>query len=179
MQKLQLDSTLGWDDKLGPNLTYEWKLIVSQINSYTPYKISRCLGKKDDKYNLLCFTDASRSFCGSIIYMHNLNLNKLFLIGSQNRVISTNLKNKTIPALEMNALALGTEHVLGVYSDLCGRHCLVPIKINEIFIFSDSLCCISWLQSAVNNLDKMSNVSVFVKNKIKFIQDNCRNHTII
>ena len=178
MQSLQSTRGLDWDEKLSNELLVEWRNIVKQINSFSPLHVPRCIGARTDSYNILCFTDASKMFYGNVVYLHNLNNNKIQLVGSQNRAISKNLKNKSIPSLELQAMTLGAENMLNMYTDLAGENCINPITINDLYLFTDSVCCIHWLKSAVTNLDKLNKLTTFVRNRIHQIEELCNVHTI-
>ena len=58
----------------------------------------------------------------------------------------------SIPSLELNAIALGVQTIMELYRDLPGPSCVLPIKIVD---FTDSLCCLHWLNLASNKLGKM------------------------
>jgi len=94
------------------------------------------------------------------------------LVGEQRGV------TKTIPALELQAIQLGVKYSIDLFKDLSDSTCLLPINIRDITLFSDSLVCLSWLDSYVNKLDKMQGRSVFVMNKLEEIEKICTFHSI-
>ena len=61
-----------------------------------------------------------------------------------------------------------------LYRDLSGPSCVLPIKIVQLHVFTDSLCCLHWLNLASNKLDKMQKHSVFVLNRLQSIQQMCQ-----
>ena len=52
------------------------------------------------------------------------------------------LQNKTIPSLEFNALVLGAETLVETCRGLAGERTVIPVKIEELQVFTDSMICI-------------------------------------
>ena len=173
MHSLQCDKTLGWDDILAPQLQKEWKNICVQANAAPCIEIPRYIGPKDGEYYLYAFTDASQALYGNVVYLLHVESGKLSFVTAKNRMIGSQLKGKSIPSLELNAISLGVETLMDVYNDLSGPSCLKPIKITELFVYTDSLCCLHWLNSAVNKVDKLNKLSVFVRNRLQDLQNMC------
>ena len=173
MHNLQCDRSLGWDATLSSELQREWVNICKQANASPSVEVPRYVGSRDGNYKLLVFTDASHVLYGSVTYLYNEDTQTLSFVSAINRMVNHQLSKKSIPALELNAIMLGVEAVLGIYQDLTSPACTVPIKVNEICLFTDSSCCLHWLNSAVNKLDKLTKLSVFVRNRLKNIQDMC------
>ena len=92
---------------------------------------------------------------------------------AKNRLVGETLDNKSIPALELNAVHLGGECALDTYKDLCGSNCLKPVKINKIFLYIDSLCALHLINSAICKFEKLNKLSVFVKNRLNSMQNLC------
>lgn len=173
MHSLQCDRTIGWDDVLSTELQRNWKNICAQANSCPPIEIPRLIGPRDGTYKLLVFTDTSHDLYGSVLYLYHNESQRLSFVCAKNHIVNNKLKGKSIPSLELNALVLGVNNLMDVYKDLTGPSCLNPISITELFAFTDSVCCIHWLRSAVIKLDKLAKLSVFVKNRLKTLQDLC------
>lgn len=92
---------------------------------------------------------------------------------SKNRIVNKQLEFKSIPSLEIHAISLGTEVLLDTFKELAGNECVEPIKILELEIYTDSLVCLNWLNSKINKLDKLRNLSVFVINRLNSICRLC------
>ena len=136
------------------------------------------IGTREDSYNLVAFTDASTKMYGVVVYALNTNTNELSYILAKNRIINNQLEHKTAPTLELQAIALGCETLIEVFKGLAGNDCTVPIKIEKLFIYSDSLVALSWVNENTNKFDKMNKRSVFVMNRIKQIGKSCDIHPI-
>ena len=179
MQQLQVDKNLNWDTRLPENLQKEWKLISNQANSAPPIKINRCVGSRNSSYNLVAFVDASKLLYGVVLYVQELETQKLSLVVAKNKVVSNDLNTKSIPVLELAAIAMGTEMLIELYNELCGSDCLCPINIKDLKLYSDSLVALSWIGSYFCKLEKIERkCSVFVMNKLKKINELCNNHKI-
>ena len=87
-------------------------------------------------------------------------------MSAKNRMINTQLKHKSIPSLELNAITLGLESIVEIYRDLSGPSCLNPIKNTKLKLFTDSICCLHWLNQSTRRFDNMQNKSVFVRNRL-------------
>ena len=178
MHQLQCDKNLGWDTKLSPQMCREWVNICKQVNVTPSVEVSRYVGPREGNYKLYVFTDASHVLYGSVIYLYNEETQALSFVCAKNKMVNRQLCNKSIPSLELNAITLGVEAVLEIYRDLTHPACVTPIKVNEIYLFSDSICCLHWLNSATNKMDKLTKLSVFVKNRLQVIQDMCEKVSI-
>ena len=179
MHELQCDKHLTWDNPLDRKLQNEWKNIVNQANSSSLIEIPRMMGKRTDKFRLIACTDASTKIYGVVVYAHNLNSNELTFVLSKNRIISGQLESKTVPALELQAIALGAETLIDVYKGLSGPECTVPIDIVDLVIYSDSLVALSWMYAFSNKFEKMQKRTVFVMNRVKEICHLCDTHPIV
>ncbi|XP_068225202.1 uncharacterized protein [Palaemon carinicauda] len=173
MHKLQCQKTLSWDTVLATDLQREWSNICKQLNRAPPIRVQRSVGPRDGKYNILVFSDASRDIYGCVIYLQHIDTGHLSFIHAKNRVVNKQLKNKSIPALELNAVHLSVECALDIYKDLSGPSCIKPIEIENIMAYTDSLCTLHWLNSASLKLDKLNKHSPFVLNRINNIQRLC------
>ena len=178
MHDLQCQKHVGWDDKLSPDQLRLWRNIVNQLNAASPISVKRYIGSRTAKYELLCFTDSSKLIYGCVIYLHNLDTNEVHFVLAKNRIVGKDFESKSIPALEFAAIMLGTETLQDVQSELSGKRCLFPISIDGMQLFTDSLVCLNWLNSAVNKLDKLNKLSIFVRNRIEKILRICNNYPI-
>ena len=173
LQKVQTDKTLGWDTALSNEDTKEWRNIVHQANAAPEIPIQRFVGRRDDTYALVAFTDASKQLYGVVVYILNLKTNKLSFLLAKSKVINKQLEGKSIPSLEFTAITFGTETLVGLYKDLCGEEVVMPLKIAELRLFTDSMVCIHWLNSYANKFDKWQKLNVFILNRMKTIDKYC------
>ena len=173
MHSLQCNKAMGWDEVLTPDLKKEWRNICKQVNSTPRIEVKRYVGPRDGSYKLYAFTDASHAIYGTVVYLQHIESGNLSFITAKNRLISPQLKLKSIPSLELNAINLGVQTLMEIYRDLSGPSCLMPINITELNVFTDSLCCLHWLNLASNKLDKMQKRSVFVINRLQSILKMC------
>lgn len=96
----------------------------------------------------------------------------------KNRILSRQMRAKSIPTLELQAVTLGVETVIDTYRELTRTSCVTPIKIDKLFLFTDSLVCIHWLQSSSVKFDKMNRHTIFVQNRLKCIATLCDEVTV-
>ena len=178
LHRLQLDKTLNWDTLLSDDKLHEWRLIANQVNNTKPLSLPRFVGSTKDQYNLLAFTDSSKEIYGVTIYLHNLNTNTISFVMAKNRVVTKSLSSKSIPTLEFNAIALGTELLIDTYNELTGEECVEPINIKDLHIYTDSYVALNWLKSYVQ-LDKMRNLSVFTTNRLLKLAKLCETKAIV
>ena len=177
MHGLQCRRDLGWDVGLDDEDIREWGNIVRQANSSQPIEISRCVGNREDPYNLIAFADASQSAYGIVIYLQNLRTKNVSFVASKSRIVNKNLEKKTIPALELQALSFAAECLIDLYEDLSGGSCLLPVNVEGLLAYSDSLVALNWVKSYIS-LDKMQKKTTFVQNRLKDISENCEKHEI-
>ena len=100
---------------------------------------------------------------GSNLYsIQNQKTEKISFVCAKNRIVNTHLESLTIPALKLQAIALGTQSSTDIWSDLCGPSCLKPIHVKELVLYSDRFVSLSWLSAHNNKLKKMQKRCVFV-----------------
>jgi len=173
MHELQCQKSLGWDNPISDEQRNNWRNISRQVNNAPPVSHPRCVGRRDDEYELRVFTDSSKTIYGTVVYLYNLRTKHTSFVTSKNRIVNQQMENKTIPSLELQAISLGVECAMEIRRELCGTACVTPVIITKIRLFSDSLVCLSWLNSYVNDLDKMQNRSIFVMNRLNSIKKLC------
>ena len=100
LHELQCDKSILWDTKLQACKLKEWSNICKQINRYDIIELPRSVGRRDDKYNLLIYCDASKDFIGCSIYLNVQSTNSSQFIFARNSIVSNNLKNKSITVLD-------------------------------------------------------------------------------
>ena len=72
-----------------------------------------------------------------------MDTNEAHFVMSKNRLIGKDLSTKSIPSLELKAVAFTAECLTDLHNELAGPSCLMPIKITEVLVFTDSLVTIS------------------------------------
>ena len=169
LHDLQCDKELSWDETLSDELLKEWKNIAKQANSSTPIQINRSFGGRNDKYELIAFSDSSTKIYGCVLYLVNLDTKQINFVLARNKMVNKSLDEKSVPCLELQAIVLASETIIDVYNELCGDKCLIPINITKLKVFSDSLVTINWLNFYVVNIEKMQQKPVFVLNRLEKI----------
>ena len=170
---LQCTKRLDWDQKLPPEKIKEWKNICAQVERSREVEIARYVGDRNGDYSLICFTDASKLMVGCVLYLKENSSGKVSFLIAKNRIVSHNMDGKTIPKLELHGLCLGVEIAEEIMKELTGENSLVPISISKIYLFSDSMVALSWVDSFVNKLSKMQNCNSFVMNRLERILVAC------
>ena len=173
MHELQCDKGLNWDETIHLNRQKEWTLICNQVNNSPVVSINRFVGEREGNYRLIACTDASKSLLGVVIYIQNIDSDQVSFVIAKNRMVNKQLESKSIPALELHAILLGVECLTDLYKELTGSTRLIPIKVIELELYTDSLVGINWISSHSNKLEKMNKKSTFVVNRLNKILDLC------
>ena len=173
VQSLQNDQTLNWDTELSHSRQKEWQKICKQANNTPIMTIPRFVGPRSGTYSLIIFTDASQSVCGGVVYLMNVDENIISFCGAYSKLLCENLKKKSIPCLELLGIVWGLQYVFDKYEALTSNDVIQPICISSIVLYTDSTCCLHWLESYSYKFDKMNDKSTFVKNKLRQIDDLC------
>lgn len=173
MHALQCNKLLSWDDELALESLSEWKKIAKQANAAPVIQIDRCMGNRSGRYAIVGFTDASKTIFSAVLYLHDLDSGRLSFVSAKNRLVNTQLKTKTIPSLELQAVVLGVECIYDLKTELSGSKCMHPINILSCKLYTDSLINLHWLNSYNHKLDKMQKRSVFVLNRLEHIARLC------
>ncbi|XP_068224857.1 uncharacterized protein [Palaemon carinicauda] len=173
MHRLQCSKELAWDQVLSPSLQREWRNICRQANGSQPVKVQRFIGQRNGKFRLKAFTDASRDFYGTVVYIEDIDSGEISFLQAKNRLINKLLKGKSVPALELNAISLGVETLMEIYRDLADPSCVKSIDIDGLDLYCDSSCALQWLQASECTYSKMQKHSVFVQNRISNIRKLC------
>ena len=174
MHRLQCNKSLNWDQIIPQELQREWRNICKQVNASPHVRISRHVGPRCGTFKLIAFTDASHELYGTAIYLYHVESGKISFIQAKNRMVNAQLKNKSIPSLELNAVVLGVETLMELYKDISGSSCMKPINVIEMVLYTDSLCALHWLNASSQKMDKMQKRSTFVVNRIDNIQRLCQ-----
>ena len=176
IHQLQCDRSLSWDDPISSDLFKEWKLICRQVDSTRDLKVDRGVGSRSESFKLVAFTDASKQFYGTVIYLQSISTKKVSLLMAKNKIVNKQLETKSIPSLELCAVVLGVDTLKELHANLCGDSNLSPITIDRIELFCDSMISLNWIDICTNKLAKSENkLSVFVRNRILKLQELCKN----
>ena len=178
LHSLQTDKTIEWDTVLETNKLKLWRDIVKQANKVNSPEISRSMGDRGDPYELIVFTDASKQIYGAVCYLRNMKTNKVSFLTAKNRLVNKQLELKTVPTLELQAVTLGVEMVADLQLELSGPNCVIPLEIRKRSLYTDSSIVIHWLQSQAVNYDKMQKKSVFVRNRLEYIERQCLKNSV-
>ena len=178
MHELQIDTSLDWDTELSKEAVKEWRNIVKQNKSTPPLEFSRNFGSRNDKYELIAFTDSSKVLFGTVLYILNLTTNNLNFVLSRNKLVNKQLETKSIPTLELQAITLAVETVLDIKNELAGSDCINPISVDNISVYSDSFVALAWINSYSLKLEKQQKRNAFVLNRLEYITKLCEKEPI-
>ena len=173
MHRLQLTSDLGWDTIIGDDLFKEWTKISNQVKGGNSLELPRYIGEMGHRYDLIGFTDSSKDLYGVIIYLYNKVTNSVSFVRAKNRVINKQLKIKSIPTLEFQALSFGAEVILEVFNELTGPDCVEVVEISNLIIYTDSYVALNWLNN-YDQMQKLRNLSIFTINRLNKIINLCK-----
>lgn len=179
LHSLQVQTKLGWDTQISSEQVREWNNISKQVNASSPMAVPRFVGNRNGKYKLICFTDSSKLIYGAVVFIQDLSNNKVSFLLAKNKLVNKTLESKSIPTLEFMGIVLGAETLLDLRKDLCGSQCVCPIDVTEMILYSDSLVCLSWINSFVNKFDKMNKQSILILNKLERLTKICKDYPII
>ena len=135
LHELQINPKIKWDDILSIESLKLWRCIAKQVNESPEIRIPRFVGDRFSKYNLITYVDASNNFYGAVVYLYDIERNSYSFFIAKNRMVTNNLKSKSIASLELMALDFGTKLTQKIYRELVGPKTPFPIKIMELKIF--------------------------------------------
>jgi len=173
LQRLQCDKSLEWDSVLPSRLLEEWTLICRQANATPRVTIDRFVGSRAGSFTLVAFSDASGSIYGTVVYIIERETNKVSFLLAKNRVVKDKSR-KTIPSLECQGVVLAVETLMDIYKELCGDKNILPLDINSMFVYTDSMVTLSWIKNYFISHDKMQGRSVYIMNRLKELGDWCK-----
>ena len=178
LQKLQTQYDLDWDKELSKELCTEWQNICKQCNSAPKINVKRFVGCRQSSYTLVAFSDASATIYGTVIFIiENETKNVSFLL-AKNKLVSTKLPKKTIPTLEFQGLVFASETLIDLYKELCTDKTVDPINVTNLYVYTDSMVCLSWLKGYFVSYDKMQKRSTFIMNRLRNIKELTTVHAI-
>ena len=149
-----------------------WNEICNKINKLEPIKIERFIGSPDDKYVIIAYTDASRSLLASCLYICNLSLNEIKFLHAKNQIVSGRIAKKSTAVLEALAMEFGTNMLISAYKFFTESYC--PINIENLYLFTDSMICVHWLNSLVYKYNDLRNKGPLLRNRLNNIAELCK-----
>ena len=170
MHRLQCNMSLNWGQIIPQELQCEWRNKCKQVNASPNVRVSSHVGPRSGTFKLIAFTDASHELYGTAINLYHAESGKASFIQAKNRMVNNQLKNKSIPSLDLNAIVLGVETLMGLHKDISGPSCMKPINVTEMVLYTDSICALHWLNPSSQKMDRMQKRSTFVVNRIDNIQ---------
>ena len=177
MQRLQC-SEFGWDTVLPSALQSEWGNIVAQANGSPVLSIPRCVGGRSSSYALIAFTDASKEAFGAVVYIKDFETGLVSFLVSKNKLIPTTSK-RTIPAMELQAISFGVNLLHEQCDALNGPTVVEPTRVTQLYLYTDSMVCLHWMQSYSIYFDKLQKISIFVKNRLADIDKQCNKKSVV
>ena len=179
LHELQCNKLYQWDTILPKAVLKEWGNICRQVNSIPIIYVPRFVGNRADRYNLICFADASKLMYGVVVYPQNVESKKVTFVLAKSRVVNTQLAKKSVPTLELNSIVLGTETLIELYEDLTNSDLLCPVRIESLAMYTDSMVSLNWISNVCDKLDKCQNkLSIFVRNRLSHIENLCAKHEV-
>ena len=154
----------GWDDPLPDHLAKRWREWEEELpllreitlpRSYFPPSVAL----ETSKIDLHVFSDASETAYGAVVYLRTTDIAgdvHLAFVLARSRVAPR--KQQSIPRLELCAALVGAQLARMVKEEL-------TLPLSEMFLWSDSMTVITWLQS------QSCRYKVFVGTRVSEIQD--------
>ena len=124
------------------------------------------MGDYAGRFKLLVYTDASKYFYGSVIYLKDCSTDKVSFLCAKNRLIPQG-STKSIPVLELLGLAFGVEIAHKLKLELAGAYCLVNIV--GVNVYTDSMIALNWLSSKATKFLKIERKGVLINNALQKI----------
>ena len=146
----------NWDEIVGQDIMIEWQKLKKNLGQIGELEYPRMVANSKFNYELHVFCDASSKAMGSVAYLLNKDYKSVNIVMSKSKVAP--IAKRTIPQLELTAVVVGAKLASYVYNTL--EH----IKVDRIFLWSDSEIALNWI---IHNKSK----DVFVKNRVKQIHD--------
>ena len=176
LHELQLDKRLEWDSVLDIARLKQWHNIAKQVNNSPVVEIPRFLGKRNDKYTLHVFSDASKELLGCVLYLQSSSRNDLQFLLAKSRTVNSKLMNKSIPVLELVALEFGVSTAIEIFTSF--KNAVCPINIEKIHAYTDSSISINWVTNKAYDITKIEKKRVFVLNRLQKISELCETKEI-
>ncbi len=81
-------------------------------------------------------------------------------LSARNRIINKKLVTKSTPLLELTAIEFGIEAMvdLGIQFETA----VIPINIEEMFLYSDSTISLCWLKAKTHDFSKIERKNIYL-----------------
>lgn len=157
---------LGWDEELPLSIKNKWKTFSNNLYHLASLNIPRCIFTSSSTIEIQIhgFSDASMSAYGACVYVRAIyadNSVSCNLVCSKSRIAP--LKTVSLPRLELCGALLLSRLIHKIVA-------IIDIKINNVYLWTDSSIVLSWLNSSPNRW------TTFVANRVSEIQElttNC------
>ena len=176
LHSLECSNKMGWDKPLDPENLKEWKRISRQINESPKVSIDRFIGNRESTYQLITCVDASRFFYGAVVHILDESTGKMSFLFAKNRMLTKNLKTKSIASLELQAVEFGVRLMHKTREELTGSKAVNPIKISKLSVYTDSSICLDWLRAFGQTYSKMNKRPAFIINRLNNITKACKDN---
>ncbi|KAL1448550.1 hypothetical protein WDU94_005484 [Cyamophila willieti] len=145
LQKLWLDKDVSWDSPLSPELKNQWNNFALELPLLSQVQIPRFI-LPSESADLVGFADASSAAYGAVVYLRINDQNNVqtHLLRAKTKVAP--LKVQTINRLELCAAVLLAK-VIKSLNFLSNK-----VRINNIYLFSDSVTVLCWLKTPPHQL---------------------------
>ena len=164
MQKLWQCNT-GWDESIPHNVYTLWSELQEQLPVINKIYFDRkVIISEAVRIELHGFCDASEKAYGACVYVRSIDKNNRILTNllcSKNRVAP--LKIISMPKLELCAALLLSRLISTILTAF-------PKKIDDIFLWSDSIITLQWINTSPHLL------KTFVANRVSEIQEVTRSY---
>ena len=140
---------------------------------YSPIQVPRWVGSREGSYTLVAYSDASAAIYGVVVYIIENESGKTNFLMAKNKVVSSNLTNKSIPSLECQGVHLAVETLCEICTELGAGKNDLPINFTQLFVYTDSMVTLAWIKSYFENYDKMQKRTTYVLNRLKQIGEMC------
>nr|XP_053612506.1 uncharacterized protein LOC128676429 isoform X1 [Plodia interpunctella]XP_053612507.1 uncharacterized protein LOC128676429 isoform X1 [Plodia interpunctella] len=169
MQRLW-KAKLDWDSLPDKELLQAWHEFYTSLISMKPLIIERYISLHNISFaEIIGFADASSTTAyGCCVYLRCVDEAanvKISLLCSKSRINPTS-QSLSIPRLELNAALLLAKLVSRIHETIS-----VKIKIQNVFLYSDSQIVLAWLKTNINTL------KAYVANRVKAIMQLTQTHT--
>ena len=159
LQKLST-SGIGWDDRIPDKDRAAFERWLAGFPALNSIHISRCLIPpkfKECTFQLHCFTDASFSGYGAVVFLRVQCKNDIHCSFVMGRSRVSPSKPVTIPRLELTTAVVGVELMQLVRREL-------DLVVRDVYFWTDSTSVLHYVRSTAKRYQ------VFVANRIATIQ---------
>ena len=146
------EDNMDWNDELSDEQKEEWLEAYQDMRKIEDIKIPRLIDVDfEEEMTLNVFSDASKDVAASTAYL--VQGDRSYLLGNRFKLRPKDLKNLTIPKMELLGMELATNQA----RKLCGS-ILAKAKKLKVKFFSDSQVALKWLKGGAKD--------VFIKNRV-------------